>query len=350
MPAGERIRTNVTVVTVTRQNEHIDLQRLSELLRPQLNGLRELHGLNGAIEPLGTQKTGVDSTTKGVFRDRRGRPAAVVICSRPVAPDLVARGVRNSEQIRTMLGRQLGSVILKPLMTGCVEGLSYAILPWRRPLASSRSGWLMQRLRLRPQVLRWLHRAVGRAREVHAAGGTPADFATPLRHLRTLSFLDRDVQEAADVALGRLESGAWRPVHTFDHNDMGRGNFLIAGADERAAGGYGFVLIDWVGATPRGFGLYDLLRFAHSFRLGPKRLARELLRPCGAMECDPVDLRGQLLACLGRLHMHLEYFPESNYLRVFGDCWRTLSTVAVLIESTHPICHFRAGVRQQHLH
>lgn len=335
MSNGERIRPNLTLPAVLRHNEHICLHRLSELLRPQLRGLVEDHAINDAIEQLGPEKTGVDSTTKGVIRDRRGHPAAVVICSRPAAPDLVKRGVDNAERIRAMLGPELGSVILRPLATGCVEGLSYVILPWRRPLSVSRLGWVSQRSRLRPQVLCWLRLAIERAREFHAASGITADFMTPLRHLEGQSSLTREMREAINIALDRLERGLWRPVHTFDHNDLWRGNFLLSTRQERAVSGYDFELIDWAGANPQGFGVYDLIRFAHSFRLGAKRLAWEVWRQGEALDCDPENLPGHLLASFGRLHLHLEQFPETRYRELLNACWHTFHSIHESRDARH---------------
>lgn len=311
-------------------NEHICLHRLSSSVQRQLDELAGRFTFAGAIEPLGPQKPGVDSTTKGILRDTRGRPAAVIICSRPAAPHLVARGVGNMEKIRAMLGPRLGAVILSPFAFGYVEGLSYMILPWRRPLSSSYTAWLFQRLLLRRQIMRWLHAAVREARGFHLANGTQTDFATPLRHIRTLPFLDREIHQAADLALDRLESGAWQPVHTFDHNDLWRGNVLLTPPEERTAGDYGFVLIDWSGANPNGFGAYDLLRFAHSFRLTTESLARHLLQHGAALDCDnPADIRSCLLAGIGRLHMHMEHFPLPRYIATVTSCWRAcLSSLA----------------------
>ena len=128
---------------------------LMEPLAAALDGVARL----GRIEALGPEKPVADDPAKLVVCDSRGRPAAVVLCASPVAPDLVARGMERARDAKRALGPELGSVILDPLGEGRLDGLSYTILPYREPLSNA---WLTGRLqsrRLRPRVFSWLRHA-----------------------------------------------------------------------------------------------------------------------------------------------------------------------------------------------
>ena len=121
----------------------------------------------------------------------------------------------------------------------------------------------------------------------------------------------------------RLEKGNWRPKHTFDHNDLWLDNLLLPHA-QYSPQYHGFVIIDWLGATERGFGLFDLIRFCTSAAVPTRILAREVRSHCDALQCELVDAKGHLLACLGNLYRNLECFPEERFATHLNKCWRTL--------------------------
>jgi len=284
-----------------------------EPLGPRLGGIR-------ALAVMGGRGDVADSTTKACVVNARGKSVAVVLCASDRSPAMVARGVERAEQARTMLGSALGSVILKPLDTGQIEGRSYVVLPYCRTLKRSHWGWKFQRRWLVPYVLRWLHGAA----EVTAVPA-PADFATPLGHMHEHPHLSEATRHLASAALGRLDSGKWAPRHALDHNDFWKSNLMLPPADRLGPRPvYPFVVIDWVGANPRGHGVYDLLRFCKSMRLDAPRIDKELRTHCEALGSDRADAMGHLLASLGHIGLNIEQFPMDRYVKLVDSCVRTL--------------------------
>lgn len=292
-----------------------------------LNGpLRTLEVRSGKVGVV-TNVTEVDDIAdnpiKATIRDSSGNPYAFVLCSRPQYPSLVARGVARAETIRTLLGRELGAVLIRPLLAGAVNGVSYAILPWHRPMPASGLGRYLARTRTRRRVLSWLRRANQTAVATHLKNDASAKFEYALQNLRTFRELDVELRDAVAWSLGRLQNGDWCPKHTFDHNDLSIDNLVLPARHENPQH-QGFVIIDWVGATARGFGIYDLVRLCRSAAIPTRILAHEIRSHCDALQCNLVDAKGHLLACLGNLYLNLECFPEEQFGMLLDTSWRTL--------------------------
>jgi serine O-acetyltransferase len=308
-------------------NEHITIKALSALLADNLTKLEEDIGCRVILEPLGKLKSGADNTTMALVRTTTGHPKAVISCSRPAAPDLIRRGIEAAEAIRSLIGERLGTAIIKEITSGYVDGRSFVILPWCQELSSWKSRCLLQRWRLRRPLLDWLREATAAAAAAQGHSDTTGQtFNAMLQHLARQNFVDSEIRGAVKKAITRIDSGQWRPLHSFDHNDFWMGNVLLtARSGHTSRHLHPFVVIDWAGANPQGFGLYDLIRLARALKLSPAALRRELLAHCKALQCDPTDARGHLLATFGRLHQHLEYFPEERFVETFRACWITLN-------------------------
>ena len=221
-----------------------------------------------------------------------------------------------------MIGAELGAAIIEPLGHGYVDGISYVLLPCGRELSAWRPSRIVQRGRLRGPIFRWLHSAARAAADHHAGRSDAAEnFHHAVEHLLRQPSLSDEIARAARGALARLESKAWRPRHSFDHNDLYLSNIMLPGMDARASSRHPFVLIDWAGANPDGFGMYDLMRLARAFRLPVAKIRGELVAHASALHCQTSDLSGHLLASLGRLHQHLEHFPEDRFMAIADVCW-----------------------------
>jgi len=316
--------------TIPRPNAPITVEAASSLLADELADLERRVGDRVSVAPLGRQKEVADATTKMLVRTQAGRPIAVIICARPIAPDLVARGVDAAEQIRGLIGEELGQAIIEPIKSGYVDGRSYVVLPYCRDFASWRPRRILQRLRIQNSMLDWLRQATSAAAEAHGDGEEAgAGYASVLRHLERQRLLNDDIQQAIHRALNRLESGRWTPRHTFDHNDLYLCNIMLPARTPASPSRprYPFVLIDWGGANSKGFGIYDLVRLARAFNLSDASLRRELREHCIALGCEPEDTPGHLLAAGGRLHRHIEHFPEDRFVATVQACWKTIMRV-----------------------
>lgn len=305
---------------------HLSVEELADLLSDQLSSLSWSFGEQLRLQPLGRAKEGADSTTKALIESVSGSPRAVVVCSRLASPTLVARGVERAEAIRALLAPPLGDAIIRPLKTGEIAGRSFVILPWGCDLPSWRPALRLKLRVLRRSLLDWLHDAVASVARAHeSCADSSRTFADELQYLEQQPFLNEAARRAIAESLSRLQCEQWIPRHTFDHNDLWHGNVLLPPrGDHRVTTSHPFVLIDWVGARVRGYGVYDLIRMSRSLRLRPRRLGRELTLHASALNCEPQDLRGHCLAALGCLHRHLEYFPLERFVATFRMCWLTL--------------------------
>jgi hypothetical protein len=306
-------------------NSHVRPEFLKFALVDQLERLSNKVGEELELEFLHRQKDGVDTTTKVLARTNSGRPIAVVVCSRPAAPDLVARGLRMAESIRGLVGREFGESIIKPLASGDVDGRSYMILPFYHDFSSFKLLRTAQRLQMHRPLLGWLAGATRAAAQSHRDGAAAdRNFTIMLRHVERATVFDEGIRAAARESLRRLESQIWLPRHTFDHNDFWLGNVMrVSRSDPRRQ--YPFILIDWAGANDMGYGIYDLLRLARSLKLSIHALRRELMLHSDALQCSLEDTRGHFLAAIGRLHQHIEHFPEERLCKLVRYCWAYLN-------------------------
>ena len=146
-------------------------------------------------------------------------------------------------------------------------------------------------------------------------------FEQPLEHLLGRDGVESRVRSAAERALGELRDGKWAARHVLMHGDLWAGNVLLDGSGRRARP----VIIDWPGARVQGHAIFDLARFARSFRTRPSRLRRELDRHAEVLGCSREQTLGHLLAALGSQGLDLEHFPVARYLKMVSICFDTLS-------------------------
>jgi hypothetical protein len=293
-------------------------------------GIRSLAMLNTFDLP-GEATNVADAVAKWVVRDGSNQNAAVILCASPVAPELVARGIRRAREAKATLGSELGRVILEPLREGELHGLSYAVLPFCQPLSKRRLVGRVQRLLLCPAILQWLRRLTeATSREVDAPEREHG-FQAPLRHLIENASMTATLREVARVALERLQTRQWSPRHVLMHNDFWIGNILIDQRNVTGRQGLAwrerFVVIDWPGSTIRGYGFFDLVRFARATGLSRSRLKAEVAEHCRILKCELSDAKCHMTAALGYLEMHRERFPLEHFKRMADACLETLRAV-----------------------
>lgn len=303
------------------------LDQLAEMLNaPLLTALGDSR-LVASIERLGTKKDVKDDALKLIVRDIKSSPTAVVLYSSLTSPHLVTRGMDIAEQTKLMLGDEEGSVILDPLGRGEIEGRSYAILPYCRPLSSRRSMHYIQRHLLRPGILRWLRNVTEETVKEIAPINIESKILRPLQHVEHLRTIEEEIRLACRHALYRLESRQWIPQCVFMHNDLWEGNILLKEREAQEKGfgnNYRFVLIDWAGAMLKGYAIYDLVRVSRSMGLKGRRFAREVHRHCKLLGCTQEDAMGYLLAAIGHIGLNPESFPVEAYARLTRLCFEQL--------------------------
>lgn len=298
-------------------------QHIFQGMKYQLKNLLDGEDGPGTIELLGNKKSVADDSVKFHIRDGKGCVFAVGICSSAISPGLVARGVDIAAEVRKTLKSELAKVILEPLKTGELNGLTYHVLPYCVPLSDKMVGRFRQRRFLQSRVFDWLQQVTKDSMLKPDADEIRSDFLVPLEQIRANHRLSRTIRESASFAIERLASGRWKPRYVLAHNDFWDGNLLLQQQNQQD-NDFGFIVIDWPGAIIKGHAIYDLIRMSRSLKLGRKRLLQELQQHCKILDCKLVDSSGYLLASLGFLGMNLGHFPMDNYIRLTEGCYQYL--------------------------
>ncbi len=316
---------------IPAKRDDFNLEQLKQDLSKPLTQALDDQASVGEISLLCPLKPVMDDSAKLLVKDTAGHPIAVVLCSSPVTPGLVARGMERTRLVKQALGSDIGQVVLDPLLEGEINGLSYAVLPHCQPLSRSRLMWPVQRVLLSPHVFQWLSRVTEvTATTVHPEQVEP-DFMVPLKYLAQLEAITERVRAGARQAMNRLSDGKWSPRHVVMHNDLWKGNILL---DHRNVSGFGkelsterFIIIDWMGAMVQGYAMYDLIRLAQSLKLEGRQLRKHVITHCRFLGCDFIDARSHLLAALGYLSMHLEHFPLPRFVQMADSCWEKIEQI-----------------------
>jgi hypothetical protein len=243
-------------------------------------------------------------------------------------PEIVSEGAARARAMREHLGPELGSAILEPLAHGRFGGRSYVILPYHKPLAGNRIFWRMQRRSIKPALLRWVQ-AVAARRSIDAIDHAEY-FADMLEHLRSFADMDLKIRSVAAAAEDRLSAGLFCPRFVPMHNDLWRGNILLANNSElEKARPYPFFIIDWRGSRIEGFPFFDLIRLSMSFTLTASELRQQLTAMSQSVGCDLTDVQSYLAVALGELSTRLENFPAGRFLDLTNSCFFELKRASV---------------------
>jgi hypothetical protein len=263
---------------------------------------------------------------------RKGRHGFVVAVSPPLFPDVVAEDCLKAAQMHSQLGG-LGAPILEPLDTGRIDGSSYAVLPYRKPLSTHGGISWLDRMWLRRHLFEWLLQVAARR-----GGGCGLS-----RYEASLQSLSETVPaNTATAALLRasekhLRSGRFAPRTSPMHGDLWKGNVL------HGAGSTAFTLVDWRGSATHGFPTFDLIRAAASFELSPKALERELQLHRRVLGCQMEDLPLYLLGALGHYAAHLGEMAPERFQAMADECVERLSSALGYRISTYPNASSRAA-------
>lgn len=291
----------------------------------------------GPLDPLEVDTTQTqegqvaDHVFKMLVRDPGGRPLGVALCSNPVSPDLVARGMRLAREAKSMLDPELGAAILDPLFEGECEGLSCVVLPHCRALSTRRLLNRYQLHLLKPGLFHWLRRVTERTVTIPDTARIESAFTVPLSSLARHAELPDRLRNGASAALARLEKKTWSPRHVLAHNDFWPGNVLIDYRNITKRGDRRwrerFVIIDWPTASTRGYPLFDLMRLSMYFKFSDSHLRNELEYHCGYLNCELSEAKSHLLAALAGLLQNLEHFPLPLYRRMAMMCINRLDQI-----------------------
>lgn len=254
-----------------------------------------------------------DADSKLVFLGT-ARDGVVVTVSPTLFPEIVAQECLQAARMRSLLGA-LGAPILEPLDTGRVLTATYAVLPYRRPLATSRGLRWLERRRVMRHMLGWLLQVARR----HGVACEAERYEVALRALAQAVPTDSPTAALVAAAAAHLASGRFTPRSLPMHGDLWKGNVLRGIAPAR------FTLVDWRGSALQGFPVFDLIRAAQSFGLSAAALRRELQQHRAALGCQAEDLPVYLLGALGHYASRLGEMRPSLFRAMADDCVMLLS-------------------------
>lgn len=269
-----------------------------------------------------------DARTTYLLCEGGGQPRAVAQLACDTAPGAVAIAVARAEAVRAVLDPTAAAPVLRPVASGAIDGTSYAIWPWCRPLART-TGSYLERRRLAGPLFAWVESVARSSARPATADEVESRFAAPLCRMTSNAALRTSVRVAARSALAALDRGAWKPVLVAMHGDLHTGNVLL---DTRGETGpidgplaERFALIDWGGARPDGHAVYDWIRLAHSLRAETSQLPARLQAYCRALQAAPSSAPWYLAAAFAELGDQLEHFPVDRYAALAELCFSMLA-------------------------
>ncbi|MFZ1908746.1 MAG: hypothetical protein WAU52_06650 [Burkholderiales bacterium] len=317
---SEELRT-----MLERHNELVAELRTSGRLDGRVRAARPLVVINKKF-------TTSDIPTRSLLVDAAGRPYGVLFLSTLLDHGYMARSVDIATRVKHALGEMLGSVILDPIAQGESGGCSFAVWPWHRTLTAVRGLAYLQRRRILPRVLTWLHGATQRTAQAPQDSEVQKMFREPLARISADEHLPLPSQRLARAGLKRIEFGDWRPRVALQHKDILWNILLPRDRSLRRQFPCGFILIDWAGGALRGIPFINLLELARTSRM-PRAAAREeLLRHCDILCCEPPDIMSYALASVGSTLANLGHFPEDYYRALFANHLRAwLETVRAIL-------------------
>lgn len=246
----------------------------------------------------------------------KGAGGLVVIVSPREFPGIVAEECHKAAEMRSFLG-ELGAPILEPMDTGCIDGSTYAVLPYRRPLSQKRVLGRLELLRIQRHVCNWLVLIAQR----HGAETDVSTYRGALSALALRAPSGGATAAHLTAAERHLRSGRFLPRSMPMHGDLWKANVLHG-----EPGSAPFTLIDWLGSARGGFPVFDLVRAAQTFCLTPKALYAQLELHRRALGCQLEDLPVYLLGALGHCAARLGEMSPAVFLAMADDCVIRLSS------------------------
>jgi hypothetical protein len=292
-------------------------------LHSTLEGVLAARGGFGSAAPMGLARKATDSSDKYLVRDRRGQPVAMLSLSPPDRPQATDVAARSTFEAQAALGERLGRVVLMPWHTGWVNGCSFTVAPYHRPLSGFKPQRALERRQLWQRAGHWLQQTLRHSVRTPDAQQIHSEFKAPLAALADLASLTPQIRERARLEWRALEAGDWQPRLALAHYDLWQDNFLWAPDDNE----FGFLVIDWGGARASGHAVYDLLRLALSSPASADATLKQLRDHCRVLECPPEHAAGHALAALGHLALNLGDWPLDRLTITAQRCFDLLGTL-----------------------
>jgi len=241
----------------------------------------------------------VDDATQNylVFTDKSQLAKAFVIVSPRKVPGAVKSGYEKLSEFANNIGETLAKKLLMPLEVNECNGLTYSISRYYRPLHNKLLLRQFDQFLVKKELINWVI-GVAKATQIKATDQEKEEhFTKLLQALADAPTLPQVYKNTALNAVNAIKDDTWQPVFVSAHNDLWCGN-LLRNEDTL------FSIIDWNGATLKGYAFYDLIRAAISLNLGRLAFGRVMKRYCGTIQCDKA---------------HAKYYLISNWAYLYSD-------------------------------
>lgn len=259
-----------------------------------------------------------DETAKLCIKNEFGRNIAFAIISHESNPEIVNKGVRQVELIKKIVSQKLRNTLVEPIYKGNIDGLSFAIWIYHQKLSDNRLLWFCQRKILTNKISNWLLDIANETSVAATCEQIGNKFIDPLIYLSKIIQNNTFFQKIARESLKCFNDRDWRPVNILAHNDLWKGNILLNNAFSYISGQ--FIVIDWSGSKIYGYPIYDLVRFAQSFKISGYQFRQQLLNHCNILNCNLLQARCYLVCSLADLAMNIDNFPLHRFINLAESC------------------------------
>nr|WP_290825051.1 phosphotransferase [Halomonas sp.] len=231
--------------------------------------------------------------------------------------ELVQRGVENILKARSLVGESCAAAILPPVLTGQIDGRTYALWQKHQPLPTGIGSKIVKRWMYAPRILDWAHELC--ADSLRPALDEKSQFQAPLELVSRDAAFPPAMRRYAENALNRI--GDLRLMQCIQHGDFWEGNVLRS-----MRGDSELFVIDWAGANLTGYPVMDVTRMLMSLSCSKRARDYNYGRLCRTLSCDRCDLVVYALASIGYLGANLEHFPVDRYYKLGVRIFNYLTT------------------------
>ena len=274
------------------------------------------------VKALKTEVLVSDATQKFlIYTTKYKQPKAFVLLSPAKNPNTVKSGHTKLLGLANNVGKQLAQNLLMPLQIGEIDGLSYSISAYHRPLNNTFLLKQMDNWRVSTRLVNWVVDVAKATRANASVAEIGTQFTQPLMALSQASGVKQAYKNSIIEAIEAINNGTWQPYFVSAHNDLWRGNVLNSKSTK-------FVLIDWDGVTLKGYAFYDLVRVAGSFKLNKAQFQNALQQYCDVMGCNKTQAKYYLIAAFAFLYANLGDWQYERFLILLNDCMEYFETNA----------------------
>lgn len=230
-------------------------------------------------------------------------------------PDVMEEHFHSIECMREQISPEAAKAIPPIFAAGRIREVSFIVFARCTSLRTSPFWGRIDRARFANKLLAWL-------REFSEKTGEPTEearrnFIKAVNNLVKMPELSKGIRVAAQVVSSKITSGEFEPFHIPMHGDLWHGNIM------RQKDG-SLAVIDWGGSAAEGYGVFDLIRASQSFKLGKKRVRRELIWYRSLLGMGAAGPTVHLLGALGHLAGQLGEFPKERFCFMADQCYDSL--------------------------